>query len=115
MVFVGYLYNASKMAGVGMGNTLLNMTGLSLACGLNGALETLVSQGYGAGDLKMCGTYLNRSRAVLLIFFIPVTIFLMKCESILVFIGQDEGVSKYSGKYIIAHLPGIIFLALFDG
>ena len=87
MIFVGYLNDATKMAGVGMGNTLLNMTGLSLASGLNGALETLVSQAYGAGDYKLCGTYLNRSRAVILIFFIPVTVFLMKCEDILISIG----------------------------
>ena len=70
-----------------MGNTLLNITGLSLASGLNGGLETLVSQAYGAGDYKLCGTYLNRSRAVLMVFYLPVIAFLMNCEAIMVYIG----------------------------
>jgi len=43
MVFCGLLNNREMLGGVGMGNTLLNMIGLSLASGLNGALETLVS------------------------------------------------------------------------
>ena len=44
--------------------------------GLNGALETLVSQSYGSGNLKLCGVYLNRGRFVLLCSFIPVAVIL---------------------------------------
>lgn len=51
------------------------MSGLSIAVGLNGALETLVSHAYGVKDYKLIGVYLNRSRIVLLVFFIPVVIF----------------------------------------
>ena len=97
MVFVGYLHDAAKMAGVGMGNTVLNMIGLSIACGLNGAIETLVSQAYGAGKYKLCGTYLNRGRAIILIFFVPIIVFFFFCEDILVGIGQHKDVAKYAG------------------
>ena len=64
------------MAGDGMGNMIYNMTGLAIAIGLNGALETLVSQSYGANNLKLCGIYLNRGRYVLCLCFIPVTLIL---------------------------------------
>jgi Na+-driven multidrug efflux pump len=43
MVFAGLLENSAKQGGIGMGNTLLNAFGLSLASGLNSGLETLVS------------------------------------------------------------------------
>jgi Na+-driven multidrug efflux pump len=43
LIFVGHLNNAEMMAGVGMGNMIQNMLGLSFFIGLNGALETLCS------------------------------------------------------------------------
>ena len=43
LVYVGHLNNTQMMAGVGMGNMIQNMLGLSVFVGLNGALETLCS------------------------------------------------------------------------
>jgi Na+-driven multidrug efflux pump len=39
------------IAGVGMGNMISNMLGTSLCLGMNGAVETLISQSYGAKNL----------------------------------------------------------------
>lgn len=72
------------------------MTGLAIAIGLNGALETLVSQSYGANNLKLCGVYLNRGRYVLCLCFIPVTLVLSQAENILVAIGQNPDVAKHA-------------------
>ena len=55
-----------------MGNMIQNMFGLSIVCGFNGALETLVSQAYGSGNLRLCGVYLNRGRFILLMAFVPI-------------------------------------------
>jgi Na+-driven multidrug efflux pump len=52
--------------------------------GLNGALETLVSQAYGAKNFEQCGVYLNRGRVVLLITFTIVYVILSHTEVILV-------------------------------
>ena len=76
MIFVGHLNDAAKMAGVGMGNMIINMLGLSLICGMNGAMETLVSQSYGSNNLQLCGIYLNRGRFVMVALFVPVLIIL---------------------------------------
>lgn len=42
-IFVGHLNDDAKLAGVGMGNMIINMIALSVAYGMNGAVETLVS------------------------------------------------------------------------
>jgi Na+-driven multidrug efflux pump len=43
LAFVGHLDDPSMLAGVGMGNVIINMLGLSIIFGMNMALETLVS------------------------------------------------------------------------
>ena len=73
-----------------------NMLGLSIIIGFNGALETLVSQAYGSGNLKMCGVYLNRGRFILIAAFIPVIFILHHTEQILIFIGQNPVVAMHA-------------------
>jgi Na+-driven multidrug efflux pump len=50
-IFVGNYGNEAMIAGVGMGNMISNILGTSLCLGMNGALETLVSQSFGARNL----------------------------------------------------------------
>ena len=46
--FVGYLNEPVLLAGVGLANSLINVLVFAVTLGLNGALETLVSQSFGA-------------------------------------------------------------------
>jgi len=47
------------------------------------------------GDLKLCGQYLNRGRAIITLIFIPSAILLgFFSESLLVGIGQDPVTAK---------------------
>jgi len=55
LVFIGNLGDPALVAGIGMANMIINMIVTAVAYGLNGALETLVSQAYGAKELKLCG------------------------------------------------------------
>jgi MATE family multidrug resistance protein len=57
---------------------------------------------------------LNRGRAVLLIFFLPISMVLLYSSKILIFLGQDMEVSYLTGAYIFHLIPGILFMALFD-
>ena len=84
LVFIGYLNNVQMMAGAGLGTMIQNMLGLSIMIGLNGGIETLVSQSYGVNKLKQCGTYLNRGRLVLFLFFIPMSFVLWNSKTILI-------------------------------
>ena len=94
--FLGHLNQPELLAGVGTGNMTQNMLGLSIIIGFNGALETLVSQAYGSGNLKMCGVYLNRGRFILIAAFIPVIFILHHTEQILIYIGQNPVVAMHA-------------------
>ena len=87
MIFIGHLNNPAMLAGVGIGNLTMNLLALSIAFGFNGALESLISQAYGSGNLVLCGVYLNRSRVVLLGFLTPMLMILMQTDKILIAIG----------------------------
>jgi len=96
LIFLGHYNQADLLAGVGIGNMFMNMTGLSISIGLNGALETLISQAMGAGNIRLCGIYLNRGRFVLMCSNIPTILMLSQTEKILLMIGQNEIVSKHA-------------------
>jgi multidrug resistance protein, MATE family len=86
---MGHLDNADILAGVGLG-TSINMIGFfAVTQGLNGTLETFVSQYYGAGELRMCGVYLNRARFSVTVVMLPLTIIILFVDKILVGTGQD--------------------------
>ena len=46
--FIGHTNDPTLIAGVGMGNMMINVLAFAIMQGLNGALETLISQSYGA-------------------------------------------------------------------
>lgn len=73
-VFANSLEDQQVVSGVRLGTAVLLCAGLWVLVGLNGALDTLVSQAFGAGDLKMCGTYLNRGRVISAIAFVPLAV-----------------------------------------
>jgi multidrug resistance protein, MATE family len=59
--FVGNLNDTQSLAAVGLGNMFINISAFALFFGMNAALETLVSQAYGAKNLPLCGVYLWRA------------------------------------------------------
>ena len=77
LIFLGQLNKPAMMAGVGMGNMFMNMIGLTPAWGLHSALETLVSQDFGSGNYELCGIHLNRSRIVLVVIYVPISLVLL--------------------------------------
>ena len=72
------------LAGVGMGNMLINVLAFALIQGLNGALETLVSAAYGSSDYVLCGDLLNRGKFVVTCLMIPIGLIFGLSERILV-------------------------------
>ena len=64
IVFVGHNCSEVTMAGMGMGQVLVGAFCFAFCQGLNGTLESKVSQSYGAQNFEMCGVWLNRGRAI---------------------------------------------------
>jgi Na+-driven multidrug efflux pump len=62
--FIGHLNDKYLIAGVGMGNMLINLFCFAVQQGLNGALDTFVSKAVGARLYRVSGNYLNRARVI---------------------------------------------------
>ena len=97
-----------------MGQSILFFIVILPLTGMNGAVETLTSQAYGANELKLCGMYLNRGRLINTVFFVPMTIILCFTESFLILLNQDSEVAKYAQAYALICLPGIYFQVMFN-
>ena len=87
LVFVGHLEDADKIAAVGLGNAVQKMIGISIIVGMNGALNSLVSQAAGAGNLDLCLGYLYRSKIVMTVCFVPISVIILNSERILLLMG----------------------------
>lgn len=91
--FIGrHLKDPRMLAGAGMGNIIISMMCLAVFQGMNGALETLISQSNGASHSKkaskaMAVIYLNRGRVIILLALIPVIGVLLHIDRILVSLG----------------------------
>jgi MATE family multidrug resistance protein len=87
IVMIGSLNNAELLAGVGLGAMLLNVCWFAFTQGLNGTLETYISQLYGAQEYKLCGIYFNRAKAILFLVLAPVAILFWHTDTILIQVG----------------------------
>jgi Na+-driven multidrug efflux pump len=105
-LYAGQLGDAYMLAGLGVGTSILECFTVYILMGMNEVQETLVSQAFGAGQLKLCGTYLNRGLLINTVIFIPLVVMLLFSRQILEAIGQDSEVSRYAATYIIVNLPG---------
>lgn len=81
---------------------------------MNGAMETLVAQAYGAREIRLCGTILNRARVINTVLLIPLVIICCFARPILRGLGQDPLVVEEAYGYIIICLPGVWLQGLFD-
>ena len=81
--FVGHV-SSDLLAGVGLGNMLLNVLVFAITMGLNGTIETFVAWAYGKGDSAMCGTHLNRARVVVTAIVTPIAILFLFIDKILI-------------------------------
>jgi uncharacterized membrane protein len=76
------------IAGIGLGNMLINVFAFAILEGVNGALETIVSSSFGASRAlnhdnsleaiwfrKNCGAFYNRGRFVATCAMVPISIF----------------------------------------
>ena len=78
---------STRVAGLGLGVSLVNSVTFSVLFGMNGALETLTAQAFGAKELSLCGVYLNRARVINTIVFLPLAFITLQSGFILRAIG----------------------------
>ena len=104
----------ADIAGVGLGVMLINMFIYGVYEGLNGAIDTLVSQSYGVKDYFLCNALFNKARMINTLLFIPITILLCYSDVILEMLSQPVEVSIHSRIYVMHQIPGLFFLMHFQ-
>jgi len=114
LYFIGHLGNTSMTAGFGLAVSCTGILGWSILAAVNCAQETLTSQAFGAGQLRLCGVYLNRGRIVLIAVTIPLAIIFWFSESIFLMLKQDPEVARYAGKYVHVQMISLFFIGQFD-
>lgn len=111
--YVGHV-SSDLLAGVGLGNMLLNVVVFAVTMGLNGTIETFVSWSYGQKKYSECGMHMNRARVVVTTFLIPVIILFLFVDKILVGLAQDPEISGIARNYCVWTIPGWFCLVQFD-
>ena len=89
LIYAGTLNNPIDLAAICLATVFVNMIGIAIFVGFNGALETLVSQARGAQDFKQCGVYLQRARFINIMLSLLIIPLLYYSKSILESLGQD--------------------------
>ena len=114
VIFAGRLGDPAKTAGVGLGTTMNHIFGACILQGINRAMDTLIPQAYGAGNITLCGVYLNRARVIGTLAFIPVSIILLNCNGMLLWFSQDPETVSFASKYTRSMIPALYFMNLCD-
>ena len=96
------------LASFGLGNLIGNVLGLSIGVGLTSVLETLVSQSYGAGNVRLASIHLNRARIVVTAALFPCAICLWYTDQLLLWLGQDPTVCALAATFTRATIPGLL-------
>lgn len=112
LMFLGHLGDKNLLAGIGLGNNFIMLMGMMFIFGMLMAMDTLISQSKGAGNVELCGVYLNRSRFIVTLLFIPLCILSFYVEWFYNFIGMNPEVSYYAEQYVLSQIIGTYFYAL---
>lgn len=107
MQFLGYLGDL-QLAGGSLAIGFANITGYSVISGLAMGMEPICGQAYGANQWKVLGLCLQKTILILLCAAVPIGLFWLNIENILLWCGQDESITKMAGTYILYSLPDLI-------
>jgi Na+-driven multidrug efflux pump len=80
---------------------------MAFCFGLNGTLESKVSQSFGAQNHEMCGVWLNRGKAINTIIMLPMICMFVSSAQILQAIGMEEELSNNARYYCLLMIPGV--------
>ena len=111
IVYVGSFGNAEMLGAVGLGTTFVNIIGTMPIMGLQGGIDTLCSQAFGAKEYKLVGIYTSISRLVaisyFLIIFLPLSIF---SDKIFILLGQNEAMVAYCSQFVHSMIIPVFFI-----
>eukprot|EP00249_Psilotum_nudum_P033260 c49998_g1_i1 orf=1-351(-) len=100
MLFLGRL-GKLELAGGALSIGFANITGYSVLSGLAMGMEPICGQAYGAKQWKVLGLTMQKTIVILMCASVPIAALWINMKRILLWCGQDEGVTSMASDYII--------------
>jgi MATE family multidrug resistance protein len=107
MLFLGHL-GELELAGGSLSIGFANITGYSVLSGLAMGMEPICGQAYGAKRWHLMGLALQRMLMVLLCACVPITFLWLNMQRILLWCGQEEGITSMAHLYILFSIPDLL-------
>lgn len=101
------------VAGIGFGNTWMNMVSIGLSMCFSSGLSTLVAQAYGAGRLQLCSYRLHRGLIVTILIFGIFLLSLLFFTPTLRLLKYEADLISITLSYAIVMIPSQLGEALF--
>lgn len=107
VVFLGRL-GSLELAGGALSIGFTNITGYSVLVGLASGLEPVCSQAFGSKNWELLSLSLQRMVLILLMAIIPISLLWLNLEKIMLFMGQDSGITTMAATYCFYSLPDLL-------
>ncbi|BBN10022.1 MATE family, multidrug and toxin extrusion protein [Marchantia polymorpha subsp. ruderalis] len=110
-MFIGHL-GSLELSSSTIALSLSSVSGYTLMLAFASGLETLCGQAFGAKKYPLLGIYLQAGCIVSLSMCIPIVALWWNIEPILVYMGEDEEISRMAGLYLRWLSPSIFASAI---
>ncbi|KAL2335019.1 hypothetical protein Fmac_016232 [Flemingia macrophylla] len=107
VLFLGRL-GSLELAGGALSIGFTNITGYSVLVGLAAGLEPVCSQAYGSKNWDLLSLSLQRMVLILLMAIVPISLLWLNLERIMLFMGQDSGITGMASLYCFYSLPDLL-------
>ncbi len=107
LYFLGLLRNVTYLDAYSLASSWACIFAFSVIIGLSSGLDTLVSQSFGRGDHKICGTHLVRGLIVVSLAAIPCYVLVYLSGPLLRLIGVNPALATYCHECAIGLIPTI--------
>ena len=114
LYYISLSKDIKQLSAVGLGNMILTTFGVCVFYGLNGSVETLVSQANGANNMYMCKVYLKTGKLVAYLAFLPILSSFYGMWSVLFKLQQNPEIIQLTGIYLLSNSLGLLFFGLYD-
>ncbi|CAN6852351.1 unnamed protein product, partial [Brassica oleracea] len=107
VLFLGRL-GSLELAGGALSIGFTNITGYSVLVGLASGLEPVCSQAFGSKNWELLSLSLHRMVMILLIASVPIGLLWINLGPIMLFLGQDPGITATAAEYCHYALPDLL-------